>query len=231
MNNVKALEKTTHYVECQSRLPVEKGGRVVVRPFVTISRQAGAGGITVSEKLAQYLNEHDSKLCPWTVFDQNLIEKVREEHNLPERFAPYMGEDKINEIDDTLEELFGLHPAKWALVHRTTETILHLGQMGRCILVGRGAHVVTAKFPGGFHVRLIGSLEKRVRHIQEYYDFNRKEAAEFIKKEDRDRAGYVKKYFDRKIDDPLLYHLVINTDLVSYEDAAKIISAAVLKNF
>ena len=32
---------------------------------------------------------------------------------------------------------------------------------------------------------------------------------------------YVKKYFGKDIDDPLLYHLVINTDLVSYGESAR----------
>ena len=36
------------------------------------------------------------------------------------------------------------------------------------------------------------------------------------------------RYFNREIDDPLLYHLVINTDLVPYEIAARMIGDAVL---
>jgi cytidylate kinase len=31
------------------------------------------------------------------------------------------------------------------------------------------------------------------------------------------------------LEDPLLYHLVINTDLVSYDEAAQIIANAMLK--
>jgi cytidylate kinase len=39
----------------------------------------------------------------------------------------------------------------------------------------------------------------------------------------------LKRYFKTDLDDPLLYHIVINTDLISYDDAAQIIANAMLK--
>ena len=41
------------------------------RPFITISRQAGAGGTTVAGHLAEFLNQDvvGSDAVPWTVFD------------------------------------------------------------------------------------------------------------------------------------------------------------------
>jgi hypothetical protein len=38
----------------------------------------------------------------------------------------------------------------------------------------------------------------------------------------------VKRYFGRNVEDPLLYHLTINTDVVSYDEATRIIGDAVL---
>ncbi len=101
--------------------------------------------------------------------------------------------------------------------------------MGRTILVGRGAPVITRFTPGGVHVRLVGSIKNREQHIKEHFKFDDKKAREFIKEEDRGRAQYLKKYFDRNIDDPLLYDLVINTDRISYDDAAMMIKDVVMK--
>ena len=56
----------------------------------------------------------------------------------------------------------GLHPSSWTLVQQTNATILQLAQMGNVILVGRGATVITSKLNNVFHVRLVGSLEKRI---------------------------------------------------------------------
>jgi cytidylate kinase len=38
----------------------------------------------------------------------------------------------------------------------------------------------------------------------------------------------MKKYFGRSIDDSLLYHLVINTDFISLDDATRLIGDLVL---
>ena len=69
-------------------------------PFITISRQAGAGGTTVAELLARMLNE-DCKArpeIPWTVFDRNLVEKVLEDHELPEEFRNLIKEEAPPEL-------------------------------------------------------------------------------------------------------------------------------------
>jgi cytidylate kinase len=38
----------------------------------------------------------------------------------------------------------------------------------------------------------------------------------------------LKEYFNADINDPLLYHMIINTGPVNYDDAAKLIGEAVL---
>src|ERR1041384_1089918 len=130
-------------------------------PSVTISREVGAGGIPIGEHLAEYLQGKGPKgQRPWTVFDKNLVEQVLADHNLPKELARYMPEDRISQIRDMVEELLGLHPASWTLLHQTTETILHLAELGNVILIGRAANVITAQLPNVFHVRLIGSEQQ-----------------------------------------------------------------------
>ena len=229
-----SLDAWKAYINCEfhSRSEAErKSEREAAQPFVTISRQAGAGGITVGEKLITFLREHDKHaFCPWTLFDPNLIATVLGEHNLPQEFAKFMPEDKVSETQDMMEELFGLHPSAWTLAHKTSHTILLLAQMGNVVLVGRGANVVTKKFLlKGFHVRLIGSPKRRVQHIQDYYSLTHNEAIEFIGKEDGGRKRYLKQNFDQDINDSLLYDLTINTDFISYDDTAELIGGEVLR--
>jgi cytidylate kinase len=197
---------------------------------VTISRQAGCGGRVVGAKLAEYLQAQSPKSpYQWTVFDRNLVERVLADHKLPGHLAKFMPEDRVPEIEGTIEELCGLHPPSWILVRQTAETILHLAELGNVILVGRGANIITSKLDHIFHVRLVGSLEKRIEHVQQYDHLERKAALSFIKREDDGRRRYLRKYFKKDIDDALLYHLVINTDLVPYQEAARIIADAILK--
>jgi cytidylate kinase len=76
-------------------------------------------------------------------------------------------------------------------------------------------------------VRLIGSERRRVEHVQEYLHLGPQPAAEYVRTTDQGRRRYVSKYYGKDIDDPLLYHLVINTDRVPYAEAARMIAEAV----
>ena len=92
------------------------------------------------------------------------------------------------------------------------------------IVVGRGCSVITARTPNVFHVRLVAPPEQRIERVREANKMSQKEAARFVEKEDRSRARYVKTYFKSRIDDPLLYHAVINTGRMTYEEAAQLIA-------
>lgn len=203
-----------------------------VRRAVTISRQAGCGALAVAQKLAEYLQSRSPKdACPWTVFDRNLMDKVLEDHNLPTRLARLLPENTVSKIDDILAELFDVRPSVETIVRQTTETVLRLAGLGSVILIGRGGTVITAKLPHVLHVRLVAPLEKRVEYAhKEYNKFNltADQARKFCLNEDRGRERYLKKYFNADINDPLLYHMIINTGLVNYDDAAKLIGDAVL---
>lgn len=227
-----STEVCKSYIDCQAKRAEAVAWECRKKealPVVTISRQAGAGGVAVAQRLAQYLQEHDTRTaCPWTVFDKRLVQKMLEDHKLSASVAKFMPDEEYSEIRDTVEELLGLHPARWTLVEKMSETILHLAQMGNSILVGRGANVIIGFVPHAIHVRLVGSVERRVRYCQEHYQFNAEQAAEFVKQTDLGRAHFLKRHFNRNIDDPSLYHLVINTDVVTHNEAAAIIGRFVL---
>jgi len=193
-------------------------------PFVTISRQAAAGGTTVARIVAEELTAEEGGECSWTVFDRNLVDAVIEKHDLPKEVAKFISEGKTSEIRDIIESLLELHPPAFALVKRTSETILHLAKLGHAVLIGRGANLVTRTLRGGLHVRLIGSFDKRVHHAEEFYRVSHDEAVKKVKAEDEGRRHYVRQNFAKDIDDPFLYDMVINTDRISYEDAGRIIA-------
>ena len=166
--------------------------------------------------------------CPWTVFDRNLMDKVLEDHNLPTRLAKFLPEDRVSQMEDILADVFDVHPPSQTVIDQTTETILKLAGLGNVILIGRGSNVITARLPHVLHVRLVAPLEKRIEHARQFYHLTGTEAHKFCLSQDRARERYLKKYFNADINDPLLYHLIINTGLVSYDDAAKLIGDAVL---
>ena len=229
------LEHCPSFISSQAQFveELEEATGKNVRRAVTISRQAGCGALVVARKLAEYLQAHTpGNACPWIVFDRNLIDKVLEDHNLPPCLAKFLPEDRISELEDLMADVFGMHPPSATVVQQTAETMLKLAGAGNVILIGRGAHMVTARLPHVLHVRLVAPLEKRIEHAcQFYHDYNQTEAQarKFCLREDAARQRYLKKYFGADIENPLLYHMIINTGLVGYDDAARIIGDAVLK--
>lgn len=225
------LEQCLAFINCQLSPGAPARGVNLVKPAITISRLTGAGGFTVASQLAEILQAKVPRHAPWTVFDRKLVEQVLEDHHLSQRVAEFMPENHKSILTDIFEELLGLHPSSWTLVHQTSETILHLAQMGNVILLGRGASVITRRLDSVFHVRLVGSVAKRIERVQAVYKLERRTATAFVNRGDKGRRRYLKEHFHENIDNPLLYHLIINTDRFRYEDAARLIGDEVIRRF
>ena len=226
-----SAERSESYIERHFGLKGKGTSGISTKPAITIARQEGAGGLTVASSLAEYLQTNVPSHDVWTVFSQHLVAKVLEDHHLDKRAAGFIKEGHKSVITDAIEELLGLHPSDWTFVQRANATILRLAQAGNVILVGRGANIVTSKLQTVFHVYLVGSFEKRIEQAQKVFSLDRKSAINYIKKKDENRRHYLKDNFDKDIDDPLLYHIIINTDLVRHDEAARLIGNEVIKRF
>lgn len=226
-----SYEKCKLYIETHSPIkepPVKKH----VYPCITISRETGAGARIVCEELIKILDaEVKSGEDNWTYFDRSLIEKILDDHNLPKQLSNYLKEEKYNHLSSAVNELLGIHPMRWTLIHKTTESVLQIARMGKAIIVGRGASVITSKLNNVFHVRLIAQYENKVEFVMKNDDLNRVDAEVQIKKEDSSRRNYVLSNFNRDIEDPNLYHIIINTGLLSHSEAARLIAEAVKRKF
>jgi cytidylate kinase len=199
-------------------------------PFVTISRLTGAGDVQFPERLVNVLNSKDTKSeGNWILFDKDILEVVLEEHDLPKEISRFMPEKKVSEIQDVLEQLFGLHPSEHKLIKKISDTILHLSHLGNVVLVGRGSNIITRNVKNGFHIKLVSSLDSRIEIIRKYFKMSRNASIKLVQKQDEDRSSYIKKYFSRNINDPYLYSLVINFDLMKVEDALDMITDEVIK--
>lgn len=201
-------------------------------PIITISRETGIGAGAICENLTSYLNgKAIDEYNDWTYFDRDLIEKVMEDHNMPDHFRKFLAEEKPPQIDSWFSELIGLTPSKLYLLHKTANTIKKLSSFGNVIIVGRGANLITANFPNTFHIRLVAPIEFRIENAVHLYKFDKKTIADFIKKEDDARKNYILKFFHKDVEDPLNYHVVINTNLYSTSQISAMIGHCVVNRF
>jgi len=163
------------------------------------------------------------------VFDRELMHQVLADHKLPAHLAKFLPEDRVSAIQDTLVDIFGTWPTSNMLVKQTAETMLKLAELGNVILIGRAGNMVTMKLPHVLHVRLVAPLEDRIERICRDEHKSLAEARKFCVEEELARARYVRSFHNADINDPLHYHLVINTSRVGCENTARMIGEAALR--
>lgn len=214
------------YVRALSHAAAHK--RNVSRPAVTISRQSGAGASTVAKLVSGQLDLEcrGDPGSPWTVFDQNLLTKILEDHDLSKRIEEFMPEDSRFPLSEAFEYLLGLHPPGWTLREYAKETIRKLAERGNVILIGRAGAIITANMRYVLHVRLIAPFDCRVRNYAQFQGINAEEATRAVRANDKANHHFVRNYFNTDVAYLLHYDLVINTETNGFEGAAHLICAA-----
>jgi len=170
------------------------------KPFITISRQAGAGGRTLAIKLAESLNQRDPGELPWNVWDQELVERVASEHRLPIEKIQALEESRPSWLEEALGSLVVSAPvtSEQAIYRQVALTIRTLCEMGRVIVVGRGGNFITAALPAGLHLRLVAPFSQRIAWIARTMNLSPKQAAAWVADKDAARDAFYRRYFPRR---------------------------------
>ena len=106
------------------------------------------------------------------------------------------------------------------------ETIEQLTERGRIVIVGRGGQAILAARPDTLHVRVACDLEERARRFALRSGEPVEEAHRLVEESDEQREAWHQKYFDLDYRAPYHYHLVVNTGLLSDEQAAGLVVRA-----
>lgn len=223
------LRKVESFLESQSIAGHAKWSPAAEGPFVTISREAGAGASTFARLLAKRLDREIERGRSWTVFDANLIDAMLQANHLSPQIANYLPEGRVSEINALIGEIVGLHPNLWGLIQKASELTRELARKGGAILVGRGAAFSSSDIANGVHVRLVAPVEFRARRTAERLGLSLAAAAAFNRRKDAARRAYVRINFNARGPDPLAYDFVINTARVPLAEAAELVASAVPK--
>lgn len=110
------------------------------------------------------------------------------------------------------------------------EVIEKLWKRDNVVIIGRGSQKILSKKPNTLHVRFIGTMGNRGTRVMNTEGVTHyAEALKKVEAIDKLRAHYLKNHYDADWSNPKLYHLVINTSLMSDEQAVDVILAAVRK--
>ena len=195
---------------------------------ITISRQFGAGGITLGKMVA--------KKFGYTFADTEIIKMVAQMANVSTHF--------VNTVEKEAGGKFSKFISKTVskpLVGRILKDergyideeiyldylvliIAQMGDDGNVVILGRGSQYILNDHPDAYHILLIDTFENRVRFMQKNYDLSQGRATQAVKNEDKRRLNLYKKLGKTDYDHPDLYHLVLNMSRVSLDKALELIA-------
>lgn len=104
------------------------------------------------------------------------------------------------------------------------QTVLQLAELGRIVIVGRGANIILKDDPRVLRIGLIANDVDRINRVANYEDVSYDTAQNLILNRDAARNQFFKKFFD--IDDPdnrFNYHAILNTSEMNFDLATDII--------
>jgi cytidylate kinase len=189
------------------------------QPFITISREAGAGGRTLMRRLVDRLNELDPAgpaRPPWTGFDKELVEKVAQDHKLHKTLVNLLGEQCHSWLYDVFAGLSS-QTTEIQVYRRVAETIRGLAQGGRVVTVGRGGVFITQNMPMGVHIQVVAPLEHRIEQMARLMQSDERTAAAEVRRIDQNRESFYRRYWPDTPLSPSVFTATFNSAAISEE--------------
>jgi cytidylate kinase len=184
--------------------------------IITIDREYGSGGNVIAEKVARSLG--------WKVWDQLLTDEIARRMDCDCKDVEQHEEKKDPAFYRLLKSFMRgsfegslnarrLRMVDTDCVREVVKQILPgIANEGNCVIVGRGSAYYLGDRPDAFHVFVYAPFEERVRRLQSRGK-SEKEARELAETVDRERADFIKQYFDIEWPDRHRFHLMVNSGM------------------
>jgi len=108
------------------------------------------------------------------------------------------------------------------------ETIEQTAARGKAVIVAHAASYAIGRGDAVLRVLVTASPETRATRVAGAEGVDQATAARAVKKSDAGRADYLKRFYNVREESPTHYDLVLNTDSLSIEQTAELISQAVV---
>lgn len=194
---------------------------------ISLSRQFGAGGKTLGQRLAKRLGyrfvyndildlvaqEAQVSLERVSAVDSEYGDRLMRwvENLVPADFVQrHLGEN-LRDFDEKKYREF------------LTQVIWRLAEAGDAVILGRGSQFVLAERADTVRVLLVAREADRVGFMMEHYRLDQAKAKRLVEKERRRRRRFLEGLRVEDPDNPHHYHLVINRSLVSLERAEEFV--------
>ncbi len=185
--------------------------------FVTISRQAGGGGLTLARALGKRIG--------WEVYDREILNYMANDDGIQKKIYELADEHSEGYFESILKSLgFEGHTPGADYFRKLVGSINAVAHAGHAIFVGRGAGFMLPA-ERGLGVRVIAEQKVRCERRAQQVGCSLEEAADMVRKQDADRDEFVRSHFRLDPALPEHYDVVVNTGSLSTEAAVEILVA------
>lgn len=177
-------------------------------PVITISREFGALGAALAEKLG--------KTTGFEVWDKELLGAIAEDLDSDQKLLETLDERRKKDVEDAVSGFISHVHTNVNYIRSLIRVVKTIEEHGRGIIVGRGANYICEK-PESLNIRLVRPFKSRVKHIAEKNGIPVSEARSLVEKMDAERNEFIKRFFYKDVSTPSDYDLIINTGTYTLE--------------
>jgi cytidylate kinase len=105
--------------------------------------------------------------------------------------------------------------------------VLTVAEEDNAVIIGRASHYFLRDKKNCFRFRIVAPMEFRLRYAVEKHGIGPSQAQSVIERRDRNHEWFHRSVCGDNYDSPLLFHLTVNTGLISIEKTADIILSVV----
>jgi cytidylate kinase len=190
---------------------------------ITISRQFGAGGITLGKMIAESMG--------YTFADSDILQRVAKEANVSTHWVESFEKEAGSKLSRMISSMVS---KRWLdrvigdergyldeqiYLDYLVLIIAQFADEGNVVILGRGSQYILNDHPDAVHILLVNEFGNRVKFMMDRYEMPRKKAERTVVNEDRRRVNLYKRVGKSDYEDPQLYHLVLNMGRLDLQTA------------
>lgn len=194
---------------------------------ITISRQFGAGGITLGQRLAEKLGydfvyeEIIEKVAEKAVVSKDWVNSLVKDGGgtLSNLMAGFVPSRLIDHVFDTHRQYMD----EKTYIKLLYQIVPQIAQRDNLVIVGRGGQFILKDFPDCHHVLLIADFPYRIDFMMRHYQLSEEEARKAVNKEGVRRRKLLRLFHEVDYDRPEHYDLVLNMGQIDMDLAVDLV--------
>ena len=189
-------------------------------PVITVSKEPGAGGNFLAQKIAERLD--------LDLFNRDIIKEIAESAKISATVIETLEKERLSGVEDFISSLVNKHYLYPGLyLEHLMKVVCTIAEHGRAVIVGRGANFILP--PGKrISVRMVAPLDVRVQNVARRFGVSADEAKRRVIRRESRRKAFIRQSFNADVSKPIHYDLTINTGNMSMVSAVEAVIGAVM---